>query len=446
MRLPFGLSAYSRANGRLPPVRLMNLYAEAAPTAEGGMVLLPRLGMNREYTPVPEADVRGLYLEDGVFGGALLSVAGDELYNGEDLVGTVEGTDLVEWTFTVDGLFILSGGTIYQTEDGLTVAPTAFPDSAPVGSIASLNNFLVAVRQDTGQVYFRIPGDTAWNPLDFFSAEREPDPAIKVVALTDILYVLGSSSIEPFVLTGDVDAPFSRLDGSGSDRGIKDRDSVVRMDNTILLVGENSIVYRMEGVPKQISNPGVEERIERSSTASAWSYSHAGHTFYVLKLDDETLAYDASTTQWHSLDWPVTLGIYDGRATYVAAGDTVYTLRDRPDDDGEPIERLFTAIAATEAPGACDCIEVSLSPGTSPIGSEPALLRMRWSDDQARTWTDWKEASTGFGGDYRKRVRYRRLGMVDAPGRVFEFSMTDPVEIRFSGVSLNPPGGGRSRG
>lgn len=446
MQLPFGLSAYSRANGRLPPVRLVNMFAEAAPTAEGGMVLLPRLGMHREYTPVPEADLRGLYIEDGVFGGALLSVAGDELYNGEDLVGTVGGTDLVEWTYTVDGLFILAGGTVYQSEDGLSVAATAFPDSAPVGSIASMNNFLVAVRQDTGQVYYRIPGDDVWLALDFFSAEREPDPAIKVVALTDILYVLGSSSIEPFVLTGDVDAPFSRLDGSGSDRGIKDRDSAVKMDNTLFFVGENNIAYRMEGIPRQISNPGIEEKIEASGSASAWSYCQAGHTFYVLKLDTETLAFDASTTQWHSLDWPVTLGTYDGRAAYVAAGDTVYTLRDRPDDDGAPIDRIFTAIAATEAPGSCDCIEVLLSPGTSAVDAEPAILRMRWSDDQSRSWTDWKEATTGFGGQYRRRVRYRRLGMIDAPGRVFEFSMTDPVEIRFSGVSMNPPGGGRGRG
>ena len=178
----------------------------------------------------------------------------------------------------------------------------------------------------------------------------------------------------------------------------------------------------------------------------AFSYSLSGHTFRIIRLDSETLGYDVATGQWHQLDWPVASGIYDGKRTYVSAGSAIHTLRDRPDDNGETFERIFTAVAATETVGACDAIEVTLSPGTSPIGSEPAILQMRWSDDQSRTWSDWKEAQTGFGGQYRKRVRYRRLGMIDAPGRVFEFRMTDPIEIRFSGVEMNPAGGGRSRG
>jgi hypothetical protein len=70
---------------------------------------------------------------------------------------------------------------------------------------------------------------------------------------------------------------------------------------------------------------------------------------------------------------------------------------------------------------------------------------MRWSDDQGRTWTDWKEASSGFSGEYRKRVIFRRLGMVDAPGRLIEVRQTDDVLIRFSGCDLNPPLGGRAR-
>lgn len=442
--LPFGRSAYSRADGRLPPVRLVNLYAESAPTATGGTVLFPRLGLNQEYA-LPET-LRGLYIEDGVFGGSLFAVSGESLYNGDTLVGEALGDDRVEWTYTVDGMFLASGGTVYQTTDGLTLASTAFPDSAPVASITGVDNFLAAVRQDTGTIYFRVPGDTTWNPLDFFSAEREPDPAVCVRAMTDLLYVFGTSSIEVFQLTGDASAPFSRVSGFGADRGIKDRDSAVKVDNTLVFVGENSIVYRMAGVPQQISNPGIEEQIEKSSTASAWRYTQSGHEFYVLKLDNETLAWDASTGEWHNLDWPVSFGIYEGNTAYVAAGATIHTLRDRPDDNGEPIERIFTAIAATSKVGSCDGIEVQLSPGTSPIGSEPALLQMRWSDDQSRTWTDWKNASTGFGGQYRRRVRYRRLGMIDAPGRVFEFRMTDPVEIRFSGVEMNPPNGGRGRG
>jgi len=444
MQLPFGLSAYSRANGRLPPVRLVNLYHEQVPTSTTGAVLLPRPGLQLEYDL--GAPIRGLRRDDGVFSGDLFAVAGNKLFRGEDLVGLIEDdTFSVEWAYTVDGLWVASGGIVYQY-DGTTLTPTAFPDSAPVVSICDIDNFLFAVRQDTGTVYFRVPGDTTWNALDFFSAEREPDPAIAVRALADALYVFGTSSIEAFGITGNVDEPAVRIEGLAISRGCKDRDSISKLDNTLFFTGEDNIDYRIDGVPQRISDHGIEERIEASDIVQAFSYALSGHTFRVIRLDSEVLGYDVATGQWHQLDWPVVSGIYDGKRTYVSAGTAIHTLRDRPDDNGETFERIFTAVAATETVGSCDAIEVTLSPGTSPIGSEPAILQMRWSDDQSRTWSDWKEAVTGFGGQYRKRVRFRRLGMIDAPGRVFEFRMTDPVEIRFSGVEMNPAGGGRSRG
>ncbi len=37
MRLPFGLSAYSRADGRLAPVRLVNFYVEQSPSLRGAL-------------------------------------------------------------------------------------------------------------------------------------------------------------------------------------------------------------------------------------------------------------------------------------------------------------------------------------------------------------------------------------------------------------------------
>lgn len=443
MQLPFGLSAYSRANGRLPPVRLVNLFHEQAPTAPTGAVLLPRQGMQEEYDL--GASIRGISRADGVFNGDVFAVAGDTLYRSETAVGTVDDdTFPVEWAYTVDGLFVLSGGIVYQY-NGTTLVATDFPDDAPVASICDIDNFLFAVRLDTGTIYFRVPGDTTWNPLDFFSAEREPDPAIAVRALADLLYVFGTSSIEPFGLTGDVEEPATRIDGLAISRGCKDKASIAKLDNTLFFVGENNIAYRIDGVPQRISDHGIEERIEASGTASAFSYSNAGHTFYVLKLDSEILSYDVATGQWHQVEWPVEMGLYDGSRTWVTAGTAIHTLRDRTDDNGEVFARIFTAIAPTEDVGSCDAIEVQLSPGTALVGDEQPVLLMRWSDDQARTWTDWKEASAGFAGQFRHRIRYRRLGMIDAPGRVFEFKMTDPVEIRFSGVEMNPPGGGRSR-
>lgn len=444
MRLPFGLSSYSRANGRLAPVRLLNLFAEESPTSPGGIVLLPRPGLNPLYS---RSGVRGIYREDGVFDGDLFVVAGTTLYRDNVSIGTVAGTDRVEFAYTVDGLFILGNGIVYGS-DGVTVTATTFPDSASVASIAQLNSILLAVRADTGTVYFRLAGDTTWGALDFFSAEREPDPAICVRALADVMYIYGSSSIEPFVPTGDAAVPFQRLSGASISRGLKDRDSVALLDNTLFHVGEDNIAYRLDSIPTRISNHAIEERIGLSAAVTALTFAQDGHTFYVVGLATETLVFDVSSGRWTQFTYNdgafPTVGLYDGQTTYIG-GSKVWTLTDRADDDGVAMERLFTSVAATEAPVSCDCIEIQLSPGVAGVGDEPAIVATRFSDNQGRTWSDWREAATGFSGDYRKRVRVRRLGMIDAPGRLFEHRITDDTNIRFSGVEMNPPLGGRSR-
>lgn len=443
MRLPFGLSAYSRADGRLAPVRLVNAIVEGSPTSPSGVAAFRRPGL-QEHTASAH---RGVYREDGVFDGDLFTIRGTTLYRDGVSLGTVAGTDRPEWAYTVDGLFILGNGIVYQY-NGTTLTATSFPDSASVASITSLNSILVAVRADTGTIYFRLPGDTTWGALDFFSAERKPDPAKAVRVLGDVLYAFGSATVEQFAATGSSTTPFQRIGGVVINRGLKDRDSLSQMDNTLFFTGEDNIDYRLtEGAPARVSDHGIEERIQASTTAKAFTYAWQGHTIRVLGLDTETLAYDVAggwaTYEYGGAAFP-SLGLYDGETTYVA-GSKLWTLADRADDDGTAMELVFSAVLPTEAPVSCDCLEVQLSPGTTPITSEPAIVRMRWTDDQGRTFTDWKENNTGFGGEYRKRVRFRRLGMADAPGRMFEVSMTDAVNVRFSGVELNPPLGGRSR-
>lgn len=443
MRLPFGLSAYSRADGRLASVRLVNFYVEQSPTSPGGTVAIPRPGLSQYMNQ----SVRGLYREDGVFDGDVFTVSGAALYRAGASLGAVAGIDRPEWAYTVDGLFVLTGGIVYQT-NGVTIETDPFPDGALVASITQINSILVAVRADTGTVYFRLPGDTAWNALDFFSAERRPDPALAVRVLGDFLYVFGSSTIEAFSTTDDTAVPFIRIDGVSINRGIKDRDAICQLDNTLFFVGEDNIVYRMENIPSRISDHGIEERVRRSNTARAFSYTWDGHTFMVLGLDTETIVYDVAggwaTYTLGDAPFP-SLGLYDGENTFIG-GAKVWLLDEIANDDGVAMERVFTAVIAAEGPVACNALQISLSPGVTNVSEEPAVVQMRWSDDQGRRWTDWKEASSGFSGQYRKRVIYRRLGMADAPGRLFEVRQTDDVLIRYSGCDLNPPGGGRSRG
>lgn len=449
--LPFGLGAYSRGSDRLPRVRLINMLAEQTPTGKQGVALLQRPGLAPLYTPAGES--RGFYKQDGVLGGDLFSVHDNVIYRNGSSVSSCDGSDLVEWAYTIDGLYLLAGGLIYASTDGGTFTIDTFPDDAPVSSIAAIDSILVAVRGGTdaaaGKVYYRINGESAWNGLDFFSAEREPDPALAVRNFGDELWVFGSTSIEPFYPTGDSDSPFARLDGRSIQRGVKSRDSIALMDNSIFWIGEDNKAYR-DATAVRISDHGIEEQIEASANASAWTYDNAGHVFYVVNLDTQTLAYDAATRQWHQLrrngsDLFVTTGIYSQGTTYVGLSGKVCTLDvNRSNDDGAALERLWTSVASVDAPVMCNAIQVGVSPGTSALGS-PAALQLRYSDDEGRTWSDWESDSLGDEGEFRKRVIYRRLGMIDNPGRLFEHRITDDAPIRVSEVMMNPPMGGRGR-
>ena len=70
-------------------------------------------------------------------------------------------------------------------------------------------------------------------------------------------------------------------------------------------------------------------------------------------------------------------------------------------------------------------------PGSSP------LVEMRWSDDQGRTFSDWRAATLGRGGAYRVRAFWQRLGLLRAPGRLVQVRVSDPVNVVFSHLELN---------
>lgn len=444
MDLPFGLGAYQRGSERLPPVRLINRFSERSPVGPKGVILLQRPGL------VERADYsglcRGIYRQDGVFDGALFEVFGTVLYKDGALLGSVAGTDLVQWVYTIDGLRLLAGGTIYLVSE-TRIDAEGF--SGLVASIAAVNNLLCAVPVDSEAIYYRIPGDTEWNALDFTSAEAEPDQVVGIVASRGELWAFGRSSIEIFYTTDQPDQPLIRADGRRIQRGCASRDSIVALDNTLFWVGEDRVAYRAADVPQRISNHAIEEQLSRSSTLSAWGYSMAGHAFDVVNLDDQCLAYDVATDEWHQLrrygrDGFVRLGFFDGSTTYVG-DEKGWTLDPTAGtDDGQPIERIFTSVAPTNTPISADALEIGLSPGTTPINTT-SEIETRWSRDQGRTWTDWIATTLGSEGSFRTRARLRRLGMIDAPGRVFEHRETGVAITRISSVELNPPLGGRSR-
>lgn len=142
----------------------------------------------------------------------------------------------------------------------------ATPDDIGIVSVAELGSFILCVQANSQRVYFIRPGETTIDDLDFFEAESDTDDLLEVVKVGDQIWLVGTKSIEPWALNGSTDPdanPFSRIQGRPFSIGAIEG-TVVVLANSVFLVGDDKIVYRIEGGPTPISNPAIVERVRKA--------------------------------------------------------------------------------------------------------------------------------------------------------------------------------------
>jgi hypothetical protein len=275
---------------------------------------------------------------------------------------------------------------------------------------------------------------------------------VKVV--NDTLYLFGEDTIEPWANTGDT-TPYQRIEQRIFSKGLHSTGALVEMDNSILFIANDGMAYRMSDVPQRVSDHGMEERITASATVSCFGFIDEGHSFFCVRLDDGTFAFDLATEQWCEF---ASSGRSNFRARCATApGNVPYFGDDETgtlwqlagyDDDGLGIERIVTAGVPLDEPAIVDRLAVEANTGWTDVlsgqGSSP-LVELRSSRDAGATWGDWDAASLGAQGQYRTKAEWRRLGMYDSPGALFELRCSEPIDVRISGVTANSAGGGRSR-
>lgn len=165
-------------------------------------------------------------------------------------VTAVSGSDGLAWsspTLVASGLHSLSG--------------IATPDDVGIVSIAVMGSYILCVASNSQRVYWIEPGAITIDPLSFFEIESEPDQVIEALELGDIVFFFGTSSTEPWYLEGaDADQPFKKVGGRPFSRGIIEG-TAVKLAESIFVVGNDKIVYRITGGPEPISNVGIVERV-----------------------------------------------------------------------------------------------------------------------------------------------------------------------------------------
>ena len=369
--------------------------------------------------------------------GALNTTSGrvDMAYNGFVIL-IVDGTN--GYTFTI------SGSTFAQIVDA------DFPNGVTTCSWL-FQNFAVA--GDGTDQFFISPTGTAWDALDFASAESNPDGIVRIFADSGELILFGENTIEFQSPSGSADFAFTNVAGSSREFGLAAKWSVCKFNSGVAALmrprgGQVQMMFLSGYNPKPISTPEMDSIFNGYANvddATAYSYMLGGHPMLQVNFPSamKSWLYDATTNMWSSLEYGLSGERHRGEMqldflnkTVIAdySDGSIYDLD--PDvftDNGTYIAReiisrhVFRNNSRTPIHELYVDMEVGVGL-TSGQGADPQVM-LSVSKNNGMTWGPEKWKSIGEIGKYITRVVWRRLGI--SRDWLFKLRVTDPVKVVF---------------
>ena len=377
-------------------------------------------------------------------GDTLYVVAGNRLYSVSSAgvatnLAVVPGSGRVKMADNGTELGIVSSNTGYVWSGGALTTPANLP--AAVSDVACLDGYMIWTVADSDQFVISSLNDAVtYDPLDIATVEGSPDSLGGVMVDHREVQFYGKRSIEIWYNSGASDFPFERQGNAFIERGCLARDAIVKMDNSVYFIGDDRIVYRLDGYsPIRVSTHAVETAIEDATDFWAFTHTQGGHKFYVLCTDVGTYAFDVSTGLWAERksdameNWRVGFSesVYGTTVFADHTGTKLYT--PDPDiftEDGDTISMEIT-LPTVESQDrrrlTCYAFEYLCEAGaglSTGQGSDPQAM-LTYSDDGGHTWSSEMWRTMGGIGQYRTRAVWRRLGQFRQ--RQFKIVMTDPV-------------------
>lgn len=357
-------------------------------------------------------------------------------------------------------IYTVSGGLVTITDSDFT---TTLGPSQQVkfvdGYFVHYNNNAAA---STSPIIFvsNLKDGTAYDALDFGTAEADPDDISGIHVNRNQLYVGGSQTIEPFANIGGADFPFQRIQGGLIAKGVKAKLSLIDFDNGFAFVGgglnEQPSVWKYTGSSGQkISTAAIDNLIQNLTESEqtdiyCTTYGEDGGNFLNIHLKERVFTFDANasalsgTPVWHERKSKDSFGrLIKWRVNSIlnAYGKTLVT----DDQDGrigvmsrhtyteydDSINRVFstTPFAAEGENLTIAEMELTCESGVGNItgdGSDPYISRS-YSDDGGFTFGNETSRSLGKQGEYNKRQIWRREGQTPRY-RVYRFTHDVPVK------------------
>lgn len=321
----------------------------------------------------------------------------------------------------------------------------------PSSSVAYQDGYFIFNRTGTGQFFISELLNVDFDPLDFATAEGQPDPLVRVLSDHREVFLFGTESIEVWYNSGASDFPFERNQGAFVEKGCAAPYSVIKENNTVYFIGSDKMVYQMQGyTPVRISNHAIEKTLKGVdlSDAFAYSYQSEGHLFYVLTIPSQNLTwcYDISMGSWHQrssyqfgrhhsncamfFDSKNLVGDFQNGRIYQLANNYYK-------DDTDVIVREF--ILPTINNGreylTIDSLEFDMSTGIGinyGYGEDPEARVFTSKDGGISYGQNFKNMKLGRMGKYLTRAKANRFGA--ARQFTFKVRISDPVPIDIGGA------------
>lgn len=290
-------------------VNWLPVMAEVAGTRTVSMFATPP-GL-KPYQQIGTGPIRGMHDCEGL----RLIVSGRYLYRISNAgvgipLGLIPGVGRVQMTHNQfkTGYQVLvengqgGGGYVYNTVDDTFAKIT---DEGYPGSISSdyLDSYLLGV-EPLGRFWFHsnLADATDYNTLDRYEAEAAPDKIVGLAVSQFEVVVFGQRTIEFFFNAGGQTGTFQNRRQSIT-RGCASRHTIQKLDNTLFWLGDDGVVYRMEGyAARPVSTRALEKAISGYNWAEAiaFTWEDRGHKVYYLTFPDgQTFGYDVVTGLWH---------------------------------------------------------------------------------------------------------------------------------------------------
>jgi len=465
MQIPIVGQSYALTDLSYDAQRCVNLFAELSESGSSKtparLVGTPGL---EPYTVAGGGPHRGCLTTEG---GRCFFVSGNKLYEISALgVATERGT----LNSAITRVSLAANGTQVMMVDGvngyiLTLATNAFvqisdndfPNGATVCDFQ--DTYFIVNDPSTGDFMISANGDGfTWAALDRIAVESAPDSLVSLLSDHGELFLFGSSTVEVYYNTGSTPV-FTRISQAVMQVGIAAPHARCSFDNNVVWLGEDKeggrYVYQVsEGYrPVRISNAAVEEALASVvdiSRAYIWTYKTVGHEFLMLQVVglNSTWVFDASTKIWHERTYfndvtnseELHLGschtFFNGSHL---VGDrengNIYKMKLNYYKDGtKKIHRTRICPVLSQEMDRTEINELVLSMKTG-VGNaecEDPQIVLQVSKDLGNTYGAERWKSIGKQGEFRKRVKWDRLG--SPRGFVLKFAISEPVEVSIHGL------------